>query len=172
MQKNSIEYYLALDYDIKVVAVIDDDEREYKAFSEDLGEYAIYGIGKTKVEAIENFEIMKKEMLEYYIENNIQIPEPVKRSEVFYSGKFVLRTTPFIHEKLVKLADSEDVSLNQFINNILNSYITTQNILSMARSQLQDLLGNCEKNISQIFSQRIWESSEMRYFDTEYTEAV
>jgi antitoxin HicB len=55
------------------------------------------------------------------MEDGLDIPEP--RSEGDYSGKFVVRVPKSLHRRLVKAAEREGVSLNQFINVALASTV-------------------------------------------------
>lgn len=74
--------------------------------------------GDTIEEAVNNI----KEALELYIETcleeNTDIPEPLKPNE--YSGRFNLRLPPEKHYKLAKKASVEGKSLNALINEILD----------------------------------------------------
>jgi len=47
------------------------------------------------------------------------IPEP--RELIPYSGKFVVRLPRTLHEELVRAAEGEDVSLNQFVLAVVSS---------------------------------------------------
>jgi predicted HicB family RNase H-like nuclease len=145
MEKKPLDHYLNQDYDIIVVRVDDEGEYEYKAYAKELGEFAIYGTGSTKVKAIEHFEKVRKEIFEYYYENNIPIPEPVRDEDVKYSGKFIIRTTSYIHKLLVETANGEGISLNQHINNILHSYSSAAGVMDMAKRKFDQLLEPSEK---------------------------
>jgi predicted HicB family RNase H-like nuclease len=49
--------------------------------------------------------------------NGEQVPEPIV--EKTYSGRFIVRTTPDRHRKLVIEAAERDVSLNRYVNDLL-----------------------------------------------------
>lgn len=49
--------------------------------------------------------------------NGEKVPEPI--AEKTYSGKFVVRTTPDRHRKLVTEAAERNVSLNRYVNDLM-----------------------------------------------------
>jgi antitoxin HicB len=104
---NNLEYYLKLPYTISL--------KHY----DDAGGYWLARVmelphcmshGATAEEALADIEDAKKEWLESNIEDGFPIPEPVK-----YTGQFHLRMPPTLHEALSLRADSDGVSLNQFM---------------------------------------------------------
>jgi len=119
-----LEYYLRLDYDVRIKRVEDDGDFIYMATALELDEAAIYGVGTTKPDALQSFEGLKNEMFEYYYENNIPIPEPRRESVVQRSGKFMVRTSPATHNHLYELAQSNNQSLNALVNCIFERYTT------------------------------------------------
>jgi len=141
MSKKDLKYYLGLDYDVKVIRIEDEGEFEYKAFAKELDDIAFYGVGDTKAEAIESFEDVRAELFEYYYENDIPIPEPVReKEEILPSGKFIIRTSPKTHAELIKLAGNNNQSLNSFINSIFEQFCTAQNFLSIATDKLKQVM--------------------------------
>jgi antitoxin HicB len=70
--------------------------------------------GDTAEEAIEMIQEAMELWLEVALEEGIPIPEP--RPDDDYSGKFVVRVPRSLHRDLVKTAEQEGVSLNQYIN--------------------------------------------------------
>lgn len=144
MSKKKLEYYLNLDYDIKVDRIEDEDGFEYKAYSNELDKLAFYGVGDTKAEAIESFEEVREELFEYYFENGIPIPEPVrKKDEILPSGKFIIRTSPKTHAELIKLAEKNNKSLNQYINTLFDRFNTTELILENMKISLNKMTEKC-----------------------------
>jgi len=107
--KKNLEYYLKLPYTI--ILHIDEDN-SYVARLLELPD--CIGVGKTKEEAVNELEIHKRLKLEGHLELGLPIPEPSK-----YSGQFHLRVGTSLHESLARLAESENISLNQYITNIL-----------------------------------------------------
>ena len=80
--------------------------------------------GETPEEALRMIEYAMFGWLESEIEAGSPIPEP--RVEETFSGKFVVRVPRQLHRLLVESAESNNVSLNQFINVILAQGIEQQ----------------------------------------------
>ena len=80
--------------------------------------------GETSEEALRMIEDAMRGWLEVEIEAGSPIPEP--RVEETFSGKFVVRVPRQLHRLLVESAESNNVSLNQFINVILAQGIEQQ----------------------------------------------
>ena len=111
MDKN-LNYYLKLPYTLIVSIENDNDGSCYVARLQEIP-YLI-GTGSTFVEAIKELEINKRLKFETDIELGFLIPEPSE-----YSGQFHLRVGTSLHESLARLAGIENISLNQYITNIL-----------------------------------------------------
>jgi predicted HicB family RNase H-like nuclease len=69
--------------------------------------------GDTPEEAVRELLAEKPEWFETCLKLGINIPLPIEPQK--YSGKFVLRMPPSLHESLVQIADKEGVSLNQYM---------------------------------------------------------
>lgn len=67
------------------------------------------------------------EMIEEYKKDGIPIPPPDFFPNKKYSGKFVLRIEPDLHESIVYTAHSEGKTLNQFLNELIKEKITPKN---------------------------------------------
>ena len=111
MEKN-IDYYLKLPYTLIVSVEEDNEDSCYVARLQEIP-YLI-GTGSTPEAAIKELGINKRLKFETDIELGNAIPEPSK-----YSGQFHIRVGTSIHESLARLASAEDISLNQYITNIL-----------------------------------------------------
>ena len=111
MEKN-IEYYMRLPYTMVVGIEEDNAGNCYVARLQEIP-YLI-GTGSTFVEAIKELAINNRLKFETDLELGVPIPEPSK-----YSGQFHLRVGVSLHESLAQLAALEDISLNQYITNIL-----------------------------------------------------
>ncbi len=120
----NLDYYLSLDYDVKVVRVEDDGDFLYKAYASELDSSAFYGVGATKAEAINSFEEVRRNLFEHFFERGIPTPEPQREEQDLPSGRFLLRTTSDVHARLTELARSKNQSLNAFVNDILVRYVT------------------------------------------------
>jgi predicted RNase H-like HicB family nuclease len=108
MEKN-LKYYLSLPY----TTLINTDE-DNNCVARFLELPDCIGVGKTREEAIQELEIHKRLKLESHLELGFPIPEPSN-----YSGQFHLRVGTSLHESLARLAALENISLNQYITNIL-----------------------------------------------------
>jgi len=120
-----IKHYLSLNYDFVVRKVEDNGEVIYKAFTKELDPLAFYGVGKTREESMQSLEEVIHELFPYYLEQGLEIPEPEVEDEVLPSGKFVVRTSPFTHKKLIGLAQKNKQSLNALVNSIFSQYTTS-----------------------------------------------
>lgn len=61
-----------------------------------------------------------KEEIEAYKARNLPVPKPDKKS---YSGRFILRINPNMHERLAELSVAEGKTLNQYIKGILEEKV-------------------------------------------------
>jgi len=77
--------------------------------------------GITSEEALKEIKIALEGILEYMVENKQVIPEPLANK--LYSGKFIVRTSPSLHARLVREALAQKLSLNSFISHILSKYL-------------------------------------------------
>ena len=69
--------------------------------------------GNTPEEAVKELLAEKPEWFEECLKRDIPIPLPVEPQK--FSGKIVLRMPPSLHESLVRIAELEGVSLNQYM---------------------------------------------------------
>lgn len=65
-------------------------------------------------------QTMVKEEIEFYQEKGLPIPKPDAKN---YSGRFILRVRPEIHEKLDQLSNAEGTSLNQYLNRLIEERV-------------------------------------------------
>lgn len=81
MNTKNLDYYISLDYKIivqKIDEVTEDNKPIYIAYCEEFGDNMCRGLGTTKDEAIESFNIERKAYISYLYSNNIDIIEPNK----------------------------------------------------------------------------------------------
>ena len=99
--------------------------------------------GDTIEEALSEFEENEKEWLETAEKYAMAIPAVPIESMVSYSGKFMVRVAPYIHEEAVQFAKKQNISLNQYVNDAIvaqNSRMSTiQYIASEVVSASQEL---------------------------------
>jgi predicted HicB family RNase H-like nuclease len=136
-RKKDLAYYLALDYDIIIRKLQADGETFFQAFTKELDPIAFYGTGDSPLEAIDSFNETKRVLFEDHLENDIPIPEPEREEEAFYSGKFVVRTSPVLHRRLINFAKKDGRSLNSYINAVLEKFSTTEDIVEVFKNAMQ-----------------------------------
>jgi predicted RNase H-like HicB family nuclease len=108
IERKPLEYYFDLRYPFTLEAA---PEGGYFIEIEDLP--GCYSQGETVEEAVEMIEEARRLWIEVAYENGQNIPFPKGKRD--YSGKFFIRTPKTLHRALVQMADTEGVSLNQFL---------------------------------------------------------
>jgi antitoxin HicB len=73
--------------------------------------------GETAQEALSSLDISRKLWIECSLANGLEVPEPQEPPQ--YSGRFVLRIPKSLHRDLANEAESEGVSLNSYVSNVL-----------------------------------------------------
>ncbi len=114
-----LDYYLTLPYTIELAP--DPDGGWFVAVKELPG---CMSQGDTEEEALEMIRDAMEGWIEVALEDGMTIPEP--RALEDYSGKFVVRVPRSLHRELVKRAEEEGASLNQYINVLLAHAVGTQ----------------------------------------------
>ena len=93
--------------------------------------------GETPEEAIRELLAEKPEWFETCLKLGISIPLPVEQQR--YSGKVVLRMSRSLHESLIRIAELEGVSLNQYMVSALSRNVGvregTDNAFSTGKSR-------------------------------------
>lgn len=107
--EKTLEYYKSLPYTIELTS--DPDGGWFIAIRELPG---CMSQGDTPEEALTMIQDALEGWLAVALEDGMPIPEPRALDE--YSGKFVVRVPRSLHRDLVQVAESEGVSLNQYIN--------------------------------------------------------
>lgn len=114
IEKQSLEYYLSLEYP---VTVYPDADGGYVAEIKDLP--GCLTQGETLEETMTNINEARELWLETVYENGDKIPLP--STDDNYSGKLLLRMPKSLHRRLAEAADKEGVSLNQYIVFLLSN---------------------------------------------------
>jgi antitoxin HicB len=73
--------------------------------------------GDTQEEALTNLEDAMAGWIEVHLEDGDPIPHPIATDD--FSGKFMVRIPKSLHRDLVRRADAEGVSLNQYVSTCL-----------------------------------------------------
>ena len=108
MAEKNLDYYMGLPYTVTVKRGMDDSPEYWIARVIELPHCMTHGA--TPEEAVTDIEDAKREWLKSNLERGLTIPEPAKAT-----GQFHLRLPPSLHEALVLKAESEGVSINQFM---------------------------------------------------------
>lgn len=115
-----LTYYLNLPYEIRIETDIDEGKKVYYAYISELGRHACYGKGNTREEALSSLDEVKKDIIASYLEHNNPVPEPSAPIEdILPRGKFVVRTNPIIHKRLLDQSRQMGISLNLLVNQLL-----------------------------------------------------
>ena len=112
----TVEDYLRLPYRVVLTHDTDDSGNEgYVASVEELP--GCLSQGQSAEEAVRGISDAMAGWISVALEDGIDVPEPV--GDDAYSGKFVLRVPHSLHAELVRAAEREGVSLNQFASSAL-----------------------------------------------------
>ncbi|MCL6478170.1 MAG: type II toxin-antitoxin system HicB family antitoxin [Peptococcaceae bacterium] len=106
-----LEYYLNIDYEIKLRKLSEDEGGGWMAEIPSLP--GCMSDGGTPEEAIDNLDGAKKSWIETCLELGRPVPEPVTDE---FSGQLRIRIPKSLHRILAERAKEEKVSLNQYIN--------------------------------------------------------
>lgn len=113
MKKTTVEEYMELPYTVEIIPA----EGSYFAKIKELD--GCMTVGDDPTEALEMLNDAKEEWFNAAIEDGFDIPLPESMREVKQSGKFALRMPKSLHHKLAEGAETEGVSLNQYIVTLL-----------------------------------------------------
>lgn len=132
-ERKSLEYYLRLRYPVTLVP---EAEGGYTVLIPDLP--GCMSVGETPDEAMQMIEDARVGWIKVAYEYGDDIPLPSTQRE--YSGRVLLRMSPSLHRRLAESANSENLSLNQYICGLL----TEQSAVLGVHKQLQMLLGEMQ----------------------------
>lgn len=108
--EKDVEYYAKLPYTI-ILERWDDGKGPYwVARIAELPHCLIHG--DTPEEAVREIEEVKRDWIKSNLERGLAVPEPSPRK---YSGQIRLRISPSLHKLLVYRAETERMSLNQYM---------------------------------------------------------
>jgi predicted RNase H-like HicB family nuclease len=109
--KKKVKYYVDLPYQVVVEKWDDGRGPYYVARLLECPDCMM--TGDTPEEAIRELEEVKPEWFKTNLELGNKIPEPLMKKQ--YSGKVIIRMSPSLHESLIRMAELEGVSLNQYL---------------------------------------------------------
>jgi len=121
----TIDEYMALDYPFIVAPIVEDGFSGYRAFLIDIP--AIESLGLSPEEAMSDFEEVKKAWFMFAMSKGISIPEPDTDlpAAIKYSGRVTLRIPKSLHRNISERALLDGVSLNAYLNEIIQRGMTT-----------------------------------------------
>jgi antitoxin HicB len=128
-----LEYYWSLTYPYELIR---DEDGSFVASHPQL--IGCMAMGETADEAVKALDLARRVWLEVRHEEGLPIPEPVDAEE--YSGKVLLRMPPALHATLAKIAQQQDASLNQLVNNALSEFVGAQRRESELATKLLDVI--------------------------------
>lgn len=114
--ETSLERLLSLQYRYELAR--DEDGTFVASHPELLGCLAQ---GDTADEAVQALDAARRAWIEVRFEDDLPIPEPVNPDN--FSGRLLLRIPPALHATLARIAQQQDASLNQLVNNILSEHV-------------------------------------------------
>jgi antitoxin HicB len=96
--------------------------------------------GGTLEEAVANLAVSRELWIETRLENGYPVPEPRAEGASEHSGRISLRMAPSLHERLARIADRNDISLNLLLNTVLATYAGGEEPLHETRVALQEVV--------------------------------
>ncbi|OGN96564.1 MAG: hypothetical protein A2Z77_00940 [Chloroflexi bacterium RBG_13_51_36] len=118
--EKELEHYVKLPYTV-IVEQWDDGEGPYwVARIAELPHCLIHA--DTPEEAIKEIQEVKTDWIKSNLERGLSIPEPRPRR---YSGQIRLRISPSLHKLLTYRAETEGISLNQYMATVLATSVGT-----------------------------------------------
>jgi antitoxin HicB len=108
--KKQLKYYMNLPYTM-TIKYHPEQGGYYVASYIELPDLSM--TGSTPEEAVKELLAEKPEWFETCLKLDIPVPLPVEPQK--YSGKIVLRIPPSLHESLIRIAELEGISLNQYM---------------------------------------------------------
>jgi antitoxin HicB len=137
----SVDDYMKLSYSIQLTP------------DEDLGWFAdvrelpgCMSDGDSPDNAVKNLKEVMREWIAAALEDIGTIPLPACMQE--YSGKFLVRTSPTLHQQLTEMADEQGISTNQLCAALLTAGV----VGSTSKKQLEELESKAEETSRQLDS--------------------
>lgn len=116
-----LNYYLNLPWTYTVEQTV--DNKKNKIYVVRVNELpGICTDAKSLDEAMQLIKEPMKAAFEFYMENNEDIPEPIKEEN--YKGNISYRTTSRRHYLIIKEAMRKDLSISQVIDNLIDTFLS------------------------------------------------
>lgn len=130
--QKKVREYMKKPYRIEIEP---DPDGGYVAWIKELPGCITYG--ETLEETLKMLEEAKELYIETALARGKKLPEPV--AERKYSGKFLLRISPALHERLAEMAADEGVSLNALVNRLIVKALSEKEIAQRINEQYEQL---------------------------------
>lgn len=140
MKTGTVEYYMAQDYPIEIRVIPEDWGGGYSASIPELGRAAFYADGDTVEEALSRLNEIRATLFADMLSRGKKIPLPsplpeqVEEEEL--CGRVLLRIPKDLHRDIVKRAEANGVSVNQFISNALSKRVGAEEMVQLAVERL------------------------------------
>lgn len=131
----SKEAFLDAKYALAVMPDGDDEEPGFIAKAAELP--GLLGYGSTEAEAIADFHDVKEDWFDSAVEMNIPVLLPKADIAAEYSGKFVVRMSPELHQTVSQLAESSELSLNSYIVQTLREHVARPGVLEELKAAIE-----------------------------------
>ena len=95
--------------------------------------------GETADEAMENLEDAMRGWLEVTLEDGRHVPEPLEAGD--YNGRILLRVPRWVHRQCVRLAETDGVSLNQWLLAAIGERIGAEGFAERLVAEVAPALG-------------------------------
>lgn len=150
MSDKNLQYYKSINYNIIVKREELDGNVWFVAYCSEFGINACHGIGSTEAEAIDSFKFEKDLFIEYLYNENCEIPEPENDDLNNFSGVFTVRTSPWLHYKLVNQSKIQGVSVNSYVNQIISYVIGAEMAYNQSVNIMKELKNDIYEPIAEI----------------------
>lgn len=149
---NSLEYYLGLSYPIELIE--DAEQGGYVARHPDLD--GCMAQGETADEAVASLKEARMLWIETRLTDGLVVPEPLPEEP---SGRLLLRMAPWLHARLMRQAQRQNVSLNQYLIAVLAEHVGRDD----QRCDVMRRLASIEDSLNELrtWPQSLWDVSAM-----------
>jgi predicted RNase H-like HicB family nuclease len=115
-------------------------------FSAEILEFpGCFAEGDTPDEAFNNLEEAAKSWIEASLEQGLEIPEPAMNQG--YGGKIALRLPRSLHRQAARMAEKDNVSLNQFLVTAIAARLGAEDFYTKLAERFERRLGAIPANI-------------------------
>ncbi len=108
---------IALKYRYMVVNISENGDTGFKSIIPKFPN--IWIVADNPQQLHEVVQVAIEEEIERLKKEDQPIPEPDEDEDCTYSGRFVMRIPPELHERLADLANATGTSLNQYLNRLI-----------------------------------------------------